>query len=232
MLVAICDDDAYFCKQLNNALVAYFERRNPVTTVSFCSGSLFLQDQRRWDIVFLDIEMPDLNGIYVGNQLANTTPKTLIIIVTAYQDYLDDAFRMSAFRYLSKPLDTRRLSRTLDDALQKLQMLHSAITIETGDAVYRINTCDITYLEVVRRKVLIHTEKKDFYPAQNMVYWSEQLNSPQFFHPYKNCIVNLQQVIGFDHSFIYLKNEERIGLARRRYSDFRTAYFQYLEMDM
>ena len=90
-----------------------------------------LADAMDKDIVFLDIEMPGLNGIYVGNELKNKNPNIIIFIVTSYSEYLDDAMRFHVFRYLSKPVDPNRLFRNLKDAIELYNTTVTKIPIET-----------------------------------------------------------------------------------------------------
>ena len=78
----------------------------------------YLRDQGPKDIIFLDIEMPGLNGIYVGNELKKRDKNTIIFIITSYSECsLDEAMRFHVFRYPSKPIDKQRLFRNLKDAL-------------------------------------------------------------------------------------------------------------------
>ena len=67
-------------------------------------------DKGSKDIVFLDIEMPGMNGIYVGNELKSQNRNIIIFVVTSYSEYLDEAMRFHVFRYLSKPLDKQRFN--------------------------------------------------------------------------------------------------------------------------
>lgn len=59
--------------------------------------------------------MQGVNGIYVGSELKKQNENTIIFIVTSYMEYLDDAMRFQVFRYLSKPLDSQRFFRNMDD---------------------------------------------------------------------------------------------------------------------
>ena len=107
MQIAICDDDPMIIKELQKDLEQYFRKHHlscpPIS--QFTSGEALLNNKEEKDIVFLDVEMPGLNGIYVGNTLRKRYPNILIFIVTSFMEYLDDAMRFHVFRYLSKPID-------------------------------------------------------------------------------------------------------------------------------
>ena len=101
--------------------------------------NLYLADQEEKDIVFLDIEMPGMNGIYVGNELKKANKNVLIFVITSYSEYLDDAMRFDVFRYLSKPLDKQRLFRNMKDALICYNSITAKILVETKQGYTRFS---------------------------------------------------------------------------------------------
>ena len=119
MRILICDDDTLIIEQLKKYIESYFESNHLKCPelVSFTSGEALLTDKGEKDIVFLDIEMPGMNGIYVGNELKKANRNVIVFVVTSYSEYLDEAMRFHVFRYLSKPLDKQRFFRNLKDAL-------------------------------------------------------------------------------------------------------------------
>ena len=182
------------------------------------------------DIVFLDIEMPGVDGIYVGNKLKEANPKTIILIVTSFAEYLDEAMRFQVFRYLSKPIEKMRLFRNLRDALKLYNSSNTKIAITTKDGVYPVSTSDIICIEAQMRKVIVHTTSKDYFSTQNMQYWIDALTEPCFFQSHRSFIVNLQHITDFDNSVIHLyDNQFTAYLTRRKYTEFKSNYLLYLE---
>ena len=94
-------------EQLEKYVIEFFKSRKLKSPEIQCysNGEALLSDAGSKDIVFLDIEMPGLDGIYVGRQLKEENKDIIIFILTSYVEYLDDAMRFHVFRYLSKPLD-------------------------------------------------------------------------------------------------------------------------------
>ena len=136
----ICDDDGGLLQELSSLLLDFFSeaRLSPPELALYNEGETLLQSELlpgdpRADIAFLDVEMPGLSGIDVGQRLMERNPYLKIFIVTSYADYLDDAMRFHVFRYLSKPIDRERLFRNMRDALTQLSMDTRPIVIETGD---------------------------------------------------------------------------------------------------
>lgn len=232
MRILICDDDVLMIEQLQKYIEAYFELNHIKCPklISFTSGEALLADKGNKDIVFLDIEMPGMNGIYVGNELKKTNRNVIIFVVTSYSEYLDEAMRFHVFRYLSKPLDKQRFFRNMNDALSYYNNMTTKIPIETRHGVYALPASYIIAVEAQGRKVIVHTIQQDFDSIHNMNYWLEQLPKNCFFQTHRSFIINLEHVTDFDHTTIHFKNQPFTAyLTRRKYSAFKDAYLLYLE---
>ena len=198
--------------------------------VSFSSGEALLDDRGEKDLVFLDIEMPGVSGIYVGNELKTQAPDVIIFVVTSYIEYLDDAMRFHVFRYLTKPIDRARLFYNLDDALKQYSSVSHLIAVETKDGVQTVPLSELVMIEAADRKVTVHTTTRSYYSICNMQYWLTQLPHNLFFQTHRSFLVNLSHIIGFDHSTIRLDCRELTAyLTRRKYAQFKAAYLLYLE---
>lgn len=232
MRILICDDDVLMIEQLQKYIAAYFELNHIKCPelVSFTSGEALLADEGDKDIVFLDIEMPGMNGIYIGNELKKRNKNVLIFVVTSYSEYLDEAMRFHVFRYLSKPLDKQRFFRNMRDALSYFNTMTVKIPIETRQGLHALPASYIIAIEAQGRKVIVHTIQQDFISVQNMNYWLEWLPKNCFFQTHRSFIVNFEHVVDFDRSTIHLTNQHVTAyLTRRKYSSFKDAYLLYLE---
>lgn len=232
MRILICDDDSLITEQLNKYIHDFFERSHLACPeiALYSNGAALLQDKGEKDIVFLDIEMPGMNGIYVGNELKKLNEQIIIFIVTSYTEYLDEAMRFHVFRYLSKPLDKKRLFRNLKDAITLYHTTNTKLPIETKTGVYTIATSDIIYVEVFGKKVHLHTLQGDFESIHSLQYWLDCLPNNHFFQTHRSYIVNFEYVSDFDHSMVRLYHRQFSAyLTRRRYTQFKEAYLLYLE---
>ncbi len=232
MRILICDDDSLFLEQLPKYLKVFFDTKHIKCPeiISFTSGEELLADKEAKDIVFLDIEMPGMNGIYAGNELKKQNKNVIIFIVTSYSEYLDEAMRFHVFRYLSKPLDKQRLYRNLTDALRYYNTMTQKIPIETRDGISIVASSCIIAIEAQSRKVIVHTTNGDFISIYNMNYWVEQLPKNCFFQTHRSFIINLEHVVDFSHTTVQMVDNSLIAyLTRRKYSAFKNAYLLYLE---
>lgn len=232
MRIAICDDDVLIIDQLQKYINSYFQSvhlKCPLVD-SFTSGEALLADKEKKDLVFLDIEMPGMNGIYVGNELKKRNKDILIFVVTSYSEYLDEAMRFHVFRYLSKPLDKQRLFRNMNDALSYYNSVTVKIPVETKQGLYSFPASWIIAVEAQGRKIIVHTTRQDFESIHNINYWLEILPQNSFFQTHRSFIVNFEHVVDFDHTIIHLSDQQITAyLTRRKYTAFKNAYLLYLE---
>ena len=231
MRIIICDDDTTFSLELQNEILNFFKKKKskaPEISV-FHNGEDLLSGQPNADIVFLDIEMPGLDGITVGRKLKSQNENVIIFVVTSFLEYLDDAMRFHVFRYLSKPLDTGRLFKNLEDALQLYYSSNTKIGIETKTACHTILSTDIICVEALKRKVTVYTNQGNFESIHSMAYWKNTLAMSCFYETHRSFIVNMGHVSHFDHSLVYLSNDLKAYLTKRKYTKFKENYLMYLE---
>lgn len=159
MRILICDDNPEVRNQLYKYISDYFKKSNlktPEISI-FSSGEELLTDNRNKDILFLDIEMPGINGIHIGQKLKKDNNNIIIFIVTSFTEYLDDAMKFRVFRYLSKPIDKDRLYRNFKDALKLYNTFSTTICVETRTGIHTINISDIVIVETENSKAVIKT---------------------------------------------------------------------------
>ena len=105
---AICDDDIQFCNKIKSYIIEYYGE-NKVEISIFNSGEDFIKSKVKYDCIFLDIEMINLNGIEIATMIRNYDLDTYIIIVSGFPKYKNVAYRLHVFDYLDKPLDKTML---------------------------------------------------------------------------------------------------------------------------
>lgn len=232
MRILVCDDDKLIVEQLQKYIKNYFEKNHIKSPklICFSDGESLLADTGDKDIVFLDIEMSGMNGIYVGNELKKANDKVIIFIVTSYSEYLDDAMRFHVFRYLSKPLDKQRFFRNMKEAIDLYNTMTIRLPVETKQGVHTLSASSIIAVEAQRRKVIVHTSLRDFESVRNMQYWLELLPKNCFFQTHRSFIINFEHVTDFDHTLVHMAdNQFHAYLTKRKYSAFKEAYLLYLE---
>lgn len=240
MNIGICDDDRVFRRFLSLQLANYFEEKgkNHIQFFEFESGEQLLKSDVIFDLLFLDVEMEKINGIHTGHIIKENSPRTTVFIITSYQEYLDDAFRINAFRFIQKPIDIIRLHRALDDAFEFFNNTKIAFTIVHESESIVVSTGDIVYIETYRRKVKVVTTSGVYYSRESFDFWREKLNAISFIQPHNSYIVNLDYMVGRTRSTITLSNPNGeknnkeiyvIPVASRKQADIKKQIFYIME---
>ena len=231
MRILICDDDVLIIEQLQKYIINFFENIGVKCPelVCFSDGESLLSDKGEKDILFLDIEMPGMNGIYVGNELKRANNNIIIFIVTSYSEYLDEAMRFHVFRYLSKPLDKQRFFRNMKDAVDLYNAITIKIPVETKQGMHTLPVSSVIAIEAQGRKITVHTTLCDFESIHNMQYWLELLPKNRFFQTHRSFIINFEHVTDFDRNLVHMSDNQSAYLTKRKYSSFKKAYLLYLE---
>ena len=141
-------------------LIAEFD--NPLDTLTFL-------EKNSVDAIFLDINMPDMNGISLGKIITKMYPDTKIIFITAYKDYAVDAFEIKAYDYLLKPYSESRIRNLLKSLVNiKNETVNTVknnnlkkITINMDERLYVISLNDVDYIEADEKETLIFSNQKN-----------------------------------------------------------------------
>ncbi|MGN0005385.1 MAG: LytR/AlgR family response regulator transcription factor [Candidatus Gastranaerophilaceae bacterium] len=233
MKVLICDDDKYIVEEIKNNLNTFTDKHKIAFDIdSFYSGINPLNSNNRYDMAFIDIEMPQVNGLTLSAQLKKVNSNIIIFIITSHESYLDDAMDLDVFRYLSKPIDKDRFFRALNTAINYFHSNTQIITLEYYDECYSVFTSDIVYVTIENRKAVIITRQKKYYTNQKLSYWKEKLKGYAYFaQPHYSYLVNLRYVSGFNKTQLNIKMDlknEMLPISQRYYSNFKKAYFAYI----
>ena len=217
--IGICDDENSTCSELESIIMDYFKIAglNVQLNVWNCAED-FMRDipaKVDVDILFLDIEMPDYNGIYVGEYIRNDINNDTmhIIYVSSKTNYAMELFKIHPYEFLEKPFNKDRLYKILDD-LMDMYMKNSDMFFfkKRGDQIgIRFN--DICYFQSDRKHVqIIKSDGMDEYVGK----LSDIINDlPAFFVPVgKSYIVNINHVSEFHIEYIVMSNGENINISK------------------
>ncbi|MEM6765316.1 MAG: LytTR family DNA-binding domain-containing protein [Bacteroidota bacterium] len=177
-------------------------------------ASTFLQHDKV-DLLFLDIQMPDLNGL----QLLQSLPeKPLVIFTSAYSQYALESYSLDAVDYLLKPILFERFLKAVNKA-QKLKQLDESgsdiigeekefIFIKSDTRYFKINYADIQYIEGMRDYVAVHTNGQKILTLMSMTNMLDNLPSADFMRVHKSYIVGLKHISMVQHNRIKIGEKE------------------------
>lgn len=230
--VAVCDDDEQVRKELSSYIKMYFKTRQlELYILEFNSGIDLLKVNIRLDIIFLDIEMPQLNGIMTAEKLRNWDVRSKIIYISNYEQYKLSAYSVHAFDYICKPIDDKTIYGLLDEVIRYIEgaVTEKKYVFKTDQGIVSLKTDDIYYFEYLSRKVSIVSTKGIYVASYSLKMISEKISKEDFCSPHKSFIVNMlyvKQIKGFD---IFMENGDVIPLAQKRAVVFKRSFNDYLQ---
>lgn len=233
--ILICDDDIMIINKINSLLNHYFSQHSMEYLIfsSVDSAEIYESDQV-FDIAYIDIEMPGINGLKLSQKLKQNNPDILIMIITAFESYLDDAMEIHVYRYLSKPIDENRFFINLTSALKKYHNFHHEILLTNQSKTVRITTSDIIYITVLGHKKMICTKDALYYSNRSLTELVKEINEPQnFAFSHSSYLIHLKYVTYFDKSSVTVRlspsKTELLPMSQRKYVSFKKSFIEYME---
>ena len=233
MNIAICDDDPKTRSIIQKYILSYFHDANleKPHLFLFSSAEAMLQKKMRFDIAYLDVEMPGISGIASISTLREWNKDIILIVITGFSDtYLDESFETGAYRYMIKPLNEMRFRNNLKAALRKYTNSTTILPIDTTIGLIPLPVDSIILVQTENRKTVVYTDKKTYETGYRIGYWLEILPDDHFAETYKGIIVNFKYVSAFYEEEIELAGiNKHVYMARRRSAAIKKKYLLYLE---
>ncbi len=223
--VAICEDDTILCKDAKQRIL---EIRPDYLIDTYFTGEELLLTNTRYDIMFLDIEMPGRDGMCIAKELRANKYSGHIIFLTSHTEFMPEAFKVKAFRFLNKPIKMEDLEETLVESEKEIYQDKKLIITDYG-LERLINVSDILYIEVRKNKTLIHTIYDVLETNHTLKYWIQELGTKDFFQVHKSYIISLRNIKEFDVDCVRLYGTEvSVPVSRRNISKVKKNFFDYV----
>ena len=156
MHILICDDDAAFGTRMAEYVAAYFAARSILVQTAVCTSAgqaLETPELELYQLAFLDVDMPNVNGMALGRQLKQRCPGLKLVYVSAYLEFALEGYTVNAYRYLLKRDIARTLPKCLDDLLAALTDQRKTLTVHHNRTETEIPLDQIYYLESDLRQI-------------------------------------------------------------------------------
>lgn len=229
--IAVCDDEILTANKIANLIDGYLcSKKFEYSIDVFESPASLFKSDKYYDILFLDIEMPKMSGIELAKRAKEIYDKTIIFFITNYENYLDDAFDVSAFRYMRKPIDETRLYRGIDSAINKIQKNNKQIILHALNKIVTLNIGDIIFITIENRKCRIITIHGAKLVDDKLKEIYKLLPENTFVYSHKSYLVNLNYVTHFDCEKVileYNQNKYNAYMSRRMYSEFKLKFMLF-----
>lgn len=223
--VGICDDSHTDGAYVDSLLSRWAQERGIALHVEqFPSAESFLfryAEEKRFDLLLLDIEMGQLDGVSLAKEIRQGNQQVQIVFITGYSDYIGEGYEVAALHYLLKPVNGDKLRSVLDRAVDKVRQGERVLTLEQGGEMVRIPLGEIRYLEVCRNYVTVHG-REDYTTKATLRGLEEELDG-RFHRLGRSMVVNLEAVRRVTRSQVVLADGSVLPLPRGAYEGLNRA---------
>lgn len=231
--IAICDDEITFTSEVENLVVSVGEKYNKtVKTDIFFSGNLLvnhIKNGRHYDMIYLDIEMDGKNGVDTAHEIRLYDPNVLIIYVTNHESFAKEAFEVSAFRFLVKPINYEIFERYFLSAMKVVGCNAVFYEYQYNKVHYKVEINDIMYFQSDRRVTYIITKKnisKCYEKISNIEKRLQRYNVI-FLRTHQSFLVNPDYIDTYMYDSVKLTDGSVISISIKRRKEVGEEYCRY-----
>ena len=215
--IAVVDDCATDTEYVQSLVEEWLTMRNETAQIkTFPSAEAFLfayEDNTTWDILLLDIEMKEMNGMELAKKLRESNTAVQLVFITGYPDFMAEGFEVSALHYLMKPVSKEKLYTVLERAAAGIEKREKMLSVTFDRQTDLVPLSKILYIEAQKQYVLIHTAEEVYRMKASLTEMKEQADA--FFFPcQRSFLVNLQHVLRIKSDCVVLKNKEEVPISR------------------
>ncbi len=223
--IAICDDSAQDGEFVMGLVRAWGQSRGvEVAPEYFSSAESFLfryAEDKLWDILLLDIEMGQTDGVTMAKTVRRENQAVQIVFITGYSDYIAEGYEVEALHYLMKPVDGDKLFSVLGRAAARLRRNQRCLNLDIGGEMVRIPFYEVRYLEVQQNYVTVHA--RESYTVKRTLRDFEESLDEQFFRVGRSMIVNLKCIRRVTKTQVFLTDGTALPLPRGAYEPLNRA---------
>ncbi len=229
--IAICDDDNNQIEYLSDVVSAWAgKNRHAIEIKTYSSAKAFLFDyseEKDFDILLLDIEMPGMSGVELAKTVRRENSTVQIIFITGYYEYFSDGFDVSALHYLIKPADESKLIPVLNRAAANLTYRQRSVLLTSSDGDIKLSLADICYVESENVHVAVHTVSGVYRSRITLAKFAEQLDET-FIKVHRSYIVGLKYIKKITRTDITMLNGDVVPISRGMYDEAHAALIKFL----
>ena len=229
MRVAICDDEQIFRAELREMIFRYkAERRLHIDVYEYATGEALLASNKAFDLIFLDYQMPGIDGMETARALRSRNLVCSIVFVTSYPQFMQESFEVQPFRFLIKPVTYQQVEKLLTEYIKEQKQFAPLMVIDGNEQVM-IPSQDILYLEGNGKYCTVRTLEKTYHSSKTLAQVHALLPQHCFYRSHKSYVVNLYSIHSHNRETATLVNGEVVMIGRAKVAEFRRTYMQFSE---
>jgi len=198
MRIAVVDDERPARSELIHQLLEIIPEAI-ISEADSGAAAFEMMSRDSFDLVFIDINLGDIEGTVLATAVKQIMPKACIIFATAYSQYAVRAFEIGVSNYILKPFDKNRLERIVENCRKELEAsctepLTNRLPVSCNRRIVLVDIEIIVFIETDNRSCVIHTKNGDFVENISLGEYEKRLSGHRFFRIHKSYLVNLEEI--------------------------------------
>lgn len=230
--IAVCDDEKFYREKINRLIQKYLSAHQLDGNIDiFCSGEKFLvqnENSVKYDIVFMDINMEQTDGIETAKKIRAFHSNTYIVFVTAFIKYVLDGYKVDAVRYIMKDTLNAAIPECMDAILRKMQVRQISFSFLEGER--KLYTDNLLYVESEKHKLIFFYQEEKLMGYQmyeKLDHMEKELAPYGFLRIHKSYLVNMRHIRRINNYVAELSTGEELPVPRTRYQTVKQKFVEY-----
>lgn len=229
--IAVVEDQPDIRESLCGFIREYAQAHGrEIETTPYADGAQIAQNyQPGYDVIFLDVEMPQLDGFGAAERIRAVDREVVLVFITNMAQYAIRGYEVEAMDYILKPVEYQAFCTRLERVIQRVERRRGGQVVLqlAGGGMQVLNTGDILYLETRSRMLYYHTAEQEYAVRGSLAGAEKQLAEYQFVRCNQCYLVNLRHVCAVENEFVHV-GQDRLEISRRQRASFLAAVASYL----
>lgn len=232
--IAVCDDEVFFQEQLRKRLkkAACFYQQDFQTECFSGAASLcrVLDTGQSFDVYFLDIDMPKMDGIALGKKIRERTADPYIIFVSSKEGKVFETFSVKPFQFIRKSSLERDFESVMEALIREMWQEKKSrdIVLESGGMSYRFDVRKTVYIEADGKYLNVYQKDHSFFVRYQISALEEQLREYHFLRIHKSYLVNPRYIYLLEPKEAVLEGGKHLPVSRHRYKEVQQEFLEYM----
>ncbi len=227
MRIAVCDDDVFMLNQVAEIMLSLCSEEENATVDRFTDSLNLLQAHQKqpYEILFSDIQMPQMDGFDLSQELAKISQNIIVVYITNHDHLVFSSLKFHPTYFVRKEKLKEDMKYAFDEVKKEYRARFGKVCFDQRVGKGRGAVClpleQIRYVMSEVRKVYVVTETEQYLTCEGLSCWKEKLEGLGFAQCHSRYLVNISKVLGLAGDSIILEGDERIPLSRRRMQEIK-----------
>ena len=229
--IAICDDEKHMSDHIRSFVFDFFRKKNrEISLRMFSSGEELLSYNGQLDLLFLDIQMKDMDGMETARKLRADKFRGFLVFITVLKEMVFQSFEVQAYDYLVKPVDNKQFEKTMERLYASMQNAsEDSLLVQKGYEGRIIPKDEIVFCEIIDRKIYLHLVSGEVVDYYERIEKLETKLDNRFYRCHRSYLINLKHLKGYKNGTACMDNGKEIPVSRLRSREFSGVVLQYMK---